>query len=341
MSMMIFFPILSVLVLFSSSLRPTESLIGTSRVCILRNNPNPWLLAAVPERGRGRLLRRGRPVVDEIVENSEEYDRDSGKNNWSHLKEALNSKPSAKDKFGKVGSQKSFHDDGGQDLLECKHFEVCSGCVARANFDKIDLAIRAQRFFQTQNVELQLHMGNFTEWRTHAKLAVQPLSKWGGLKFGLFRSGTHVVEPIPQCRIHHPRINVAAEKLRQVATDVGVRGYMEPEIGKNGKSAKASGDLRYVQLSVDRKTQKVQLVLVWNADSYKEAGASLQRLVKRLKMQPDLWHSVTVNFHTSNTNAIFNYKPRSWQTVWGPQLLKETVGMANFYFTPQIFRQVC
>eukprot|EP00600_Ochromonadales_sp_CCMP1393_P016489 CAMPEP_0175034180 /NCGR_PEP_ID=MMETSP0005-20121125/22464_1 /TAXON_ID=420556 /ORGANISM="Ochromonas sp., Strain CCMP1393" /LENGTH=377 /DNA_ID=CAMNT_0016294985 /DNA_START=94 /DNA_END=1225 /DNA_ORIENTATION=- len=201
-------------------------------------------------------------------------------------------------------------------------------CTSNNRFDDTKVVQRAKRFFNTQDVALRIHIGNITGWRTHVKLAVQPLSKWGGLKMGLYKSGSHVVEAIPACKVHHPRINEAVEELRRCGIDTGVRGYTE---ASNGQPSQ--GELRYIQMSMDRKSGRIQLTLVWNAASFKEAGQSLPRLLKRQKVDQ------TANFHTSNTNSIFNYNPKSWKTLWGPPILRESVGNASFYFQPQIFRQ--
>ena len=72
---------------------------------------------------------------------------------------------------------------------------------------------------------------------------------------------------------------------------------------------------------------------------FKTASPSLPRLVKRLRSRPDLWHSITVNFQTSEGNTIFNFNPKSWKLMWGPAILKEKIGNATFFFKPQIFRQ--
>jgi tRNA/tmRNA/rRNA uracil-C5-methylase (TrmA/RlmC/RlmD family) len=86
------------------------------------------------------------------------------------------------------------------------------------------------------------------------KLAVQPLSRWGGLKIGLYKAGSHEVEPIPSCRVHHPRINEAVEELKAAATDVGVKAYQPPTNTAGGKNVGSSGELRYLQMSVERAT---------------------------------------------------------------------------------------
>ena len=122
---------------------------------------------------------------------------------------------------------------------------------------------------------------------------MQPLSRWGGLKIGLYKSNSHEVEPISACRVHHPRINEALEEFKAAATDVGVKAYQAPLNTDGGKNIGSSGELRYLQMSLERSTGKVQLVLVWNALMYKEAEQTLPRLVKRLKGRPELWHSIT------------------------------------------------
>ena len=104
-------------------------------------------------------------------------------------------------------------------------------------------------------------------------------------------------------------------------------------------------------MSLERYTGKIQLVLVWNALMYKYATPSLARLVKKLKStgtstgtgngtKPNIWHSITVNFQTSDSNVIFNYNPKSWKLMYGPAIVKEKIGNVTFYFKPQIFRQV-
>jgi tRNA/tmRNA/rRNA uracil-C5-methylase (TrmA/RlmC/RlmD family) len=249
---------------------------------------------------------------------------------WKVLVTKLDSTKAAKERFGKVEKLVVR----GPDELQCPHFGVCAGCSLQGNFTSAPTVLRASQYFMTEDVKMKVHIGDPFAWRTHIKLAVQPLSRWGGLKMGLYKESSHVVEPIPECRVHHPRLNQAAEELRRAATDVGVKGYQEPTL-----TTPSDGELRYVQMSLERESNKVQLVLVWNVASYKDAEQTLPRLVKRLKGNPALWHSVSVNFHTADSNAIFNYKEGAWKLLWGPPVLREKIGDAFFFFRPQIFRQ--
>jgi 23S rRNA (uracil1939-C5)-methyltransferase len=90
------------------------------------------------------------------------------------------------------------------------------------------------------------------------------------------------------------------------------------------------GMLRYVQMSVERSTGKVQLTLVWNAEDYRAATPHLQLLVKEIKARaPDLFHSIWANFNTGAGNAILSRNPHSWHRCNGPEYLKEVVGPAQ------------
>jgi 23S rRNA (uracil1939-C5)-methyltransferase len=90
------------------------------------------------------------------------------------------------------------------------------------------------------------------------------------------------------------------------------------------------GMLRYVQMSVERSTGKVQLTLVWNAEDYRAATPHLQLLVKEIKARaPDLFHSIWANFNTGAGNAILSRNPHSWHRCSGPEYLKEIVGPAQ------------
>ena len=127
---------------------------------------------------------------------------------WKVLVKKLDSTKSAKEKFGKIDIAKKASDSI-IDELQCPHFSTCAGCSMNGNFSDAPILKRARNFFAAENLRFPTHLGNITQWRTHVKLAVRPLSRWGGLKIGLFKASSHEVEAIPECRVHHPRINEA------------------------------------------------------------------------------------------------------------------------------------
>lgn len=64
---------------------------------------------------------------------------------------------------------------------------------------------------------------------------------------GLFARGTHDLVEIPDCVVHHPRINAAVAAITEAASRCGVKAYDEID---------GTGELRYVQLTaVARSTE--------------------------------------------------------------------------------------
>jgi tRNA/tmRNA/rRNA uracil-C5-methylase (TrmA/RlmC/RlmD family) len=277
---------------------------------------------------------------------------------WKVLVKKLDTTKGDGDKarFGKVTSEftSNKNNDNVPNEMQCVHFGQCAGCNLRGNFAEAPIVTRAKIFFKTEGVDMAVHLGKHHGYRTHVKLAVGPQSRWGGLNVGLYREGSHQIEPIPDCRVHHPAINECVEFIKEAAKEVGVRGYRPADRRQKradrGRGAdrvkvvgsgtgRAEGELRYIQLSLEEHTGKVQVTLVWNSADFKGAGQNLPRLVKRLRQRPELVHSVTANFQAAETNTIFNFKPRAWKLLWGPPVLKQQVGDATFFFKPQIFRQ--
>lgn len=179
---------------------------------------------------------------------------------------------------------------------------------------------------------LPVVMGSSTGWRTLAKLAVRgtpsdPL-------VGLFRRGTHVVEPVGQCSVHHPAINDAIRCLVASIRTTGVHPYDEN---------RGRGTVRYVQCAVERTSGLVQMVLVCNmaACDENEVPPALMGLADKLMDHGSL-HSVWLHFNDEQRNNIFSFKraphPR-WLLLRGQAAVRETIGRCEFNFPPYVFRQ--
>ena len=243
---------------------------------------------------------------------------------------------------------------------DCIHFTTCSGCTIGRTIADTNVIRAAQRYFAmerydggttktTSSASLNDSSSNnknnnklssyplvvptpMTQWRTQAKLAVANKSKsaWSntGCIFGLYEKGSHVVSPIPQCIVHHPSINQAIQLLEAATARTGMVAYSE-----NGRD----GDLRYVQLQVERITGHVCLTLVYNAASLKECQPSLSRLVKELTVkaqrsdnhndtsQTSIWHSIWCHCNDSTRNNIFSRSPGRWHRLVGPEFMREPI----------------
>lgn len=151
-----------------------------------------------------------------------------------------------------------------------------------------------------------------------AKLAVRGTSKEPFI--GLFRERTHEVVEIPDCRAHHPSINQAVLLIREAMIQQGIAPYDE---------VRKSGQLRYVQLFVCRKTHRVQLTLVANKRK------SLESLAAHLAKMP-LWHSIWINIQSEETNRILG---QEWLHFSGEPFLWQPMGRANLAFHPGAFAQ--
>lgn len=116
-------------------------------------------------------------------------------------------------------------------------------------------------------------------------------------------------------------------------------------------------------LGVERSTQKVQIVFVWNTlphssttDSEPTTASELhmQTLLTWLfasKKQRKLFHSVWVHFHpaSKHVNAITGRDENSWRLLHGPDMIEERLLNAGMFeasgvtpvlrFPPNVFRQ--
>jgi hypothetical protein len=223
--------------------------------------------------------------------------------------------------------------------LECDKFQVCGGCTVSQDFLNTQSARKATQLFGELGVSnFQIKMGKPHNWRTHAKLAVQPVNEKlhdCDVKIGLYKPGTHTVERIPDCPVHHPVINQGIRLIEEAANVEGITGY----VSGSGKYP-SRGELRYIQLSVDRRTQKLQTTLVWNGENFKQHAQSIGRLIKHMyKLNGTLWHSVSINFNDKSSNAIFNFDIGTWKLLRGEPYLVEKIGAVDVFLVPQAFWQ--
>lgn len=199
----------------------------------------------------------------------------------------------------------------------CVHFTDCSGCVVHLATDPPPLYGEIQRFFGKQKIEF--FSGVATKWRYRAKLAVRGSSAQPSI--GLYYERSHRVVDIPLCKAHHPKINQAVEQIRRWICDCRISPYDE----------KGAGDLRYLQLSVQRTTELVQLSLVVNcAKPWEEAVKSLW------ERDPKLWHSIWININSKQTNTIFGPE---WRHLLGEFWFWQKIADVEIAYLPASFAQ--
>lgn len=208
--------------------------------------------------------------------------------------------------------------------IHCSHFDICSGCTRNKNIDLLPVLEEMRQFFVDNGVPFfKKQIGDPVRWRCRAKLAVR--GTLDAPLIGLFKKGSHQTINIPQCRVHHPAINQAIEILRNWILRYKIQPYDE---------VAGRGLLRYVQISVERKTGKVQLALVLNAKNV-DQGIQ-QHLAALWEASTELWHSLWVNLNTRHDNIIFGSE---WILVNGSFWLWETLNKQQICFHPASFLQ--
>jgi len=204
-----------------------------------------------------------------------------------------------------------------QDIL-CPHFDVCSGCIINQSVDQLALFQEVKTYFKHKDVHnLHLITGPSCGWRCRAKLVVQGTANHP--KIGLYKEHSHEAVDIPFCRVHHPVINSVVLQVKAFIQSEKIEPYNE----KTGK-----GLLRYVQLVIERSSNKIQLTFVLNCKSEPNR--------ERWVIKSDDVHSVWLNCNTARTNTIFG---SDWEHVDGPSLIWETLGGVNCCFHPASFAQ--
>lgn len=228
--------------------------------------------------------------------------------------------------------------------LQCPHFQSCSGCTQEYDLHRPVILDDVTNFFKRYGVDdFKFDSCKLYGWRCRAKLAVRGSST--NPLIGLYEEGTHNVVDIPECKAHHPNINVAVELLKRGIRELNIEPYDEDA---------GTGELRYVQMAVTThntslpsaeryRNGKVQVALVWN--SRHETSPSSEKLKA---LSNFLWghggpskkfhliHSVWANFQTSTNNIIFGNR---WRHLLGERDFWEHVGGIDVFLAPSSFGQ--
>ena len=210
------------------------------------------------------------------------------------------------------------------ELTACTHRPPCPGCPRlfedgfpqRAESGLRELAARA-------GIPIpELALGASTGFRYRARLAVRGRSK--SPKIGIFQADSHRIVDIPGCLVHHPLINQIAAAVKRGIKTTGTQPYAD---------LPHAGELRSVQIVVERASQLAQLTLVGNHTD----ATPLQPLLQHLQRELDsVLHSLWWNGNPERTNTILG---PHWEQLSGPSAVREQIGGASVFFPPGAFGQ--
>ncbi|MCS5637825.1 MAG: RsmD family RNA methyltransferase [Myxococcota bacterium] len=209
-------------------------------------------------------------------------------------------------------------------MLECPHQPACPGCprlgaggIAPAAFADLTALARESALPPPPIIE-----GAPLGWRRRARLAVR--GRVHSPKIGLFAPGSHDIVDIPRCGNHHPAINRVAAATKQALRETRTAPYRDNH---------HAGLVRYLQVVVERGSDRVQVVVVCNAPSAKTFGPAAARLGELLG---DELHSLWWNGNVAHTNTILGPE---WQRLAGEESVRETIGGVEVHFPPGAFGQ--
>ncbi|HEX2882520.1 MAG TPA: hypothetical protein VHO25_23530 [Polyangiaceae bacterium] len=165
--------------------------------------------------------------------------------------------------------------------------------------------------------------GNALGYRHRARLAVR--GRAGSPKIGIFQEGTHQIVDIPQCPVHHPQLNAVALEIKSELKRLAAAPYSDQA---------HAGLVRYLQLVVERKTQRVQITVVTNSAELDPTSAAICEALER-RLHPHL-QGLFWNGNPLRNNAILG---PHWQHLAGAAAIEEVLGGAHVFFPPGAFGQ--
>jgi tRNA/tmRNA/rRNA uracil-C5-methylase (TrmA/RlmC/RlmD family) len=206
----------------------------------------------------------------------------------------------------------------------CSHRPPCPGCprygeagIAAEALDDLE-----QLVAEAGGPPFEVVEGAQLGFRQRARLAVR--GRAASPKIGIFQAGSHRIVDIPDCRVHHPLVNRVAAALKRAVRATGVSPYAERP---------HRGVLRYLQIAVERRSQRAQVVLVGNGTSPEPLAATCDALAAELGAS---LHSLWWNGNPDRGNHILG---RRWQRLRGDEALRERIGGADVFFPPGAFGQ--
>lgn len=206
----------------------------------------------------------------------------------------------------------------------CSHRPPCPGCprfgesgVPTSLFERLENLAR-----EADAPAPAVVCGAPLGYRHRARLSVRGRST--SPKVGIFEEGSHAIVDIPNCLVHHPLINHVAGRVKRVAKQLRVAPYSD---------IAHRGELRGIQVVVERASQTAQLVLIGNATT----PEALMPLAKSLEGElGDTLHSVWWNGQPERSNAVLG---PHWKSLYGPASVREEFRGVGVHFPPGAFGQ--
>jgi len=208
--------------------------------------------------------------------------------------------------------------------LICPHQPSCPGCprLATPGLPPEPLARLLALAARVGAPAPIIHESAPTAFRHRARLAIR--GRADAPKLGIFEAGSHRAVHIPRCLVHHPVINRVAARVRDTLAQHRIPTYSD---------VAHAGVARYLQIVVERETERAQVTLVSNGTTPDALAAFFDDL--RAALADDL-HSLWWNGNPERTNTILG---PHWQHLHGARYVTDYSGDARVFYPPHAFGQ--
>lgn len=208
--------------------------------------------------------------------------------------------------------------------LHCPHQPSCPGCprLHQAGLPPEPLERLLALSTSAGIPQPIVHSSEPTGFRHRARLAIR--GRADAPKLGIFAQGTHQVVHIPSCLVHHPLVNRVAKAVRDCLARQRIATYSD---------AAHAGIARYLQVVVERRSQRAQVVLVTNGTE--PIGLSALFADLEATLGDDL-HSLWWNGNPARTNTILG---PHFQLFRGEPYVVDSAGEAQIFYPPGAFGQ--
>ena len=217
------------------------------------------------------------------------------------------------------------------DDVPCPIFKQCGGCQLQHLSYQGQLKQKQkqvkdvlERIGKITDVTIHPTLGMSEPWRYRNKAQVPFADREGGLVAGFYQKGSHDIIEMNQCLIQHEENDQVVKVVKEVAKQLGVRGYDEKT---------HQGLLRHVVARYGVNTGQLMIVLVTRTEEL----PNKQKFIATIKSEIPHVTSIVQNINTKRTNVIFGDKT---VVLSGEEYIVDTIGDIKFEISARSFYQV-
>lgn len=212
----------------------------------------------------------------------------------------------------------------------CQYFSQCGGCqLQHLSYEgqlkwKENMVRNVMKRIGKIDAPVLPVKGMDNPWHYRNKSQIPFAQSEAGTIAGFYKTKSHAIVDMERCYIQTEEADTIMSGLKQRLAHIGLQPYNE-ETHK--------GMLRHVVVRKGRATNEVMVVLVTKARKFPQAEAAIQIIQELI---PNV-ASIVQNINTQKTNVIFGDETI---TLWGKDVIEDTIGDVRFEISARSFYQV-